>query len=167
VIVCKSPENPAQDFVKRAICLSGADGASAGASARRGGGRSSLLRTVAQTVRTADPPAKVIVARRQKYFKLDPGHLVEAWLFDGLVSYVHNSSAIFGKLPSHFYGYYSPCEHALIVNMSTGYGMIVHEMVHPFMEANIPDCPPWFNEGLASLYEQPSDAGGHLRGSTD
>ena len=27
-------------------------------------------------------------------------------------------------------------------------------MVHPFVEANFPDCPAWFNEGLGSLYEQ-------------
>jgi len=28
---------------------------------------------------------------------------------------------------------------------------LVHEIVHPFMRANFPECPAWFNEGLASL----------------
>ena len=32
--------------------------------------------------------------------------------------------------------------------------VLVHEMVHPFMDADFPACPAWFNEGLASLYEQ-------------
>jgi hypothetical protein len=107
------------------------------------------------------------VRLKADYFKLDPGHLVEVWLFDGEESYMRNTSVIFGEVPRTPYGYYSPCDHALIMNVSTGYGTLVHEMVHPFMEANLPDCPPWFNEGLASLYEQPGDAAGHLRGRTN
>jgi hypothetical protein len=70
-------------------------------------------------------------------------------------------------VPSTPYGFYSPCDHALIMNVSTGYGTLVHEMVHPLMEANFPAAPAWFDEGLASLFEQPSDAGGHLRGGTN
>jgi hypothetical protein len=32
------------------------------------------------------------------------------------------------------------------------------------MEANFPESPTWFNEGLASLFEHTEDSGGHLRG---
>jgi hypothetical protein len=101
------------------------------------------------------------------FFPLDPGRIIEVWLFSSEESYLRNTSILFGRVPETPYGYYSPCDHALIMNVSTGYGTLVHEMVHPLMEANFPDCPPWFNEGLASLYEQPSEAGGHLRGGTN
>ena len=35
------------------------------------------------------------------------------------------------------------------------------------MRANFPECPDWFNEGLASLYEQSEDRGGHIHGRTN
>ena len=40
------------------------------------------------------------------------------------------------------------------MNIATGGGTLVHEIVHPFMAANFEQCPSWFNEGLGSLYEQ-------------
>jgi hypothetical protein len=40
-------------------------------------------------------------------------------------------------------------------------------MVHPFMAANFPGCPSWFNEGLASLYEQTEEKDGHIHGRTN
>jgi hypothetical protein len=98
------------------------------------------------------------------YFPLDPGELFEVWLFRGEESYLRHTAAIFGRAPSTPYGYYAPCDRALVMDVSTGYGTLVHEMVHSFMAANFPSAPPWFDEGLASLYERPSDAGGHLHG---
>jgi len=50
------------------------------------------------------------------------------------------------------------------MNISTGGGTLVHEIVHPFMRENFPECPPWFNEGLASLYEASSEKEGHISG---
>ena len=44
---------------------------------------------------------------------------------------------------------------------------MVHEIVHPFMESNFDKCPSWFNEGLASLYEQSSSRNGHIIGLTN
>ena len=41
------------------------------------------------------------------------------------------------------------------MNIGPGPGTLSHELVHPYMEANFPNVPAWFNEGLASLYEQP------------
>ena len=49
---------------------------------------------------------------------------------------------------------------ALVMNIATGGGTLVHEIVHPFMAANFPDCPAWFNEGLGSLYEQSGEQTG-------
>jgi hypothetical protein len=53
------------------------------------------------------------------------------------------------------------------MNISTGGGTLVHEIVHPFMAANFPACPTWFNEGLASLYEQSAEKDGHIVGLTN
>jgi hypothetical protein len=53
------------------------------------------------------------------------------------------------------------------MNIATGGGTLVHEIVHPFMEANFPACPPWLNEGLGSLYEQCGDVDGHIHGFTN
>ena len=44
---------------------------------------------------------------------------------------------------------------------------MAHEIVHPFVAANFPDCPAWFNEGLGSLYEQCAEKDGHIRGLTN
>jgi hypothetical protein len=35
------------------------------------------------------------------------------------------------------------------------------------MHANFPECPPWFDEGLASLYEQCQEKDGHITGLTN
>jgi len=50
------------------------------------------------------------------------------------------------------------------MNIETGGGTLVHEVVHPYMRASFPLCPAWFNEGLASLYERVVDRDGHLWG---
>jgi len=51
------------------------------------------------------------------------------------------------------FGYYSPADRSLVMNVGPGLGTLSHEVVHPLMEANFPDVPTWFNEGVASLYE--------------
>jgi hypothetical protein len=50
------------------------------------------------------------------------------------------------------------------MNIATGSGTLVHEIVHVYVHANFPACPPWFNEGLATLYEASAEENGHIRG---
>lgn len=92
------------------------------------------------------------------YFARAPGAIISIWVFRDEPSYRSGVSALFGSLfrPDTPYGYYSPCERALVTNVGYGYGTLVHEMVHAYMSANFSDAPVWFDEGLASLYEQPS-----------
>ncbi len=40
------------------------------------------------------------------------------------------------------------------MNIATGGGTLVHELAHALMAFDFPNVPDWFNEGLASLYEQ-------------
>jgi hypothetical protein len=101
------------------------------------------------------------------FFTKDPKEILDIWLFKDADSYQRNTLALFGEKPGTPYGYYSSTHKALIMNISTGGGTLVHEIVHPFMEANFPQCPPWFNEGLGSLYEQTGEVKGHIHGYTN
>jgi hypothetical protein len=101
---------------------------------------------------------------KQDYFSRDPKEILDIWLFKDSDSYERNALALFGAKPDTPYGYYSSTHKALIMNISTGGGTLVHEIVHPFIEANFPACPPWLNEGLGSLYEQSGEVSGHIHG---
>src|SRR5687768_9905777 len=104
---------------------------------------------------------------RADFFDKDPEEILDIWLFKDAASYNKHTREIFNDTPGTPYGYFSHKHKALIMNIATGGGTLVHEIVHPFMHANFPDCPPWFNEGLGSLYEQCGDRNGHIMGSTN
>lgn len=103
----------------------------------------------------------------QDYFEKDPYDIIDIWLFKDEKSYYKYAKDIFGDEPTTPFGYYSETEKALVMNISTGGGTLVHEIVHPFVRANFPECPAWFNEGLASLYEQCGEKNGHIYGYTN
>jgi hypothetical protein len=123
----------------------------------------------AETVKEhADDTVKWAVDKlKQDFFTKDPNEILDIWLFRDAASYEKNTKLLFGEKPSTPYGYYSSVHKALIMNIETGGGTLVHEIVHPFMEANFPACPPWFNEGLGSLYEQCGEVNGHIHGFTN
>lgn len=104
---------------------------------------------------------------KQAYFDQDPDHIIDIFLFEGAESYERHALRLFGETPETPYGYYSGRDRALVMNIATGGGTLVHEIVHPFVHANFPACPAWFNEGLASLYEQCADRDGHIVGLTN
>jgi hypothetical protein len=126
-----------------------------------------------------DEPKKVVQQRaeetikwavdrlKQDFFLSDPKEILDIWLFKDEASYKKNTRLLFGEEPTTPYGYYSSNHKALIMNIATGGGTLVHEIVHPFMEANFPACPPWLNEGLGSLYEQCGEVDGHIHGFTN
>jgi hypothetical protein len=123
-----------------------------------------------------DEPAQVVKERSEEtvrwavdrlkkdYFTKDPDEILDVWLFKDSVSYVNHTQMLWGERPGTPYGYYSREHKALIMNISTGGGTLVHELVHPFIEANFPACPPWLNEGLGSLYEKCGEEDGHIHG---
>jgi hypothetical protein len=125
------------------------------------GSEASVRKWASGTIRWA-------VARlKEGYFKKDPNRIVDIWLFKDGKSYIRHAREIHGVRPGTPYGFYSPHLNALIMNISTGGGTLVHEIVHPFMAANFPACPDWFNEGLASLYEQSANRKGKIVGLTN
>ena len=104
---------------------------------------------------------------KQDFFTKDPNVILDVWLFKDEASYEKHNRLIFGEQPTTPYGYYSSHHQALIMNISTGGGTLVHEIVHPFIESNFPACPPWLNEGMGSLYEQCGEEDGHIHGYTN
>jgi hypothetical protein len=101
---------------------------------------------------------------KQDFFTKDPEEILDIWLFKDEASYEKHTQLLFGEKPTTPYGYYSSTHKSLIMNIATGGGTLVHEIVHPFMEANFPACPSWLNEGLGSLYEQCGEEDGHIHG---
>ena len=101
---------------------------------------------------------------KRDYFQRDPNEIITIWPFQDDASYRRYTKSVFGDEPDTPYGYYSPAHRALIMNIATGGGTLVHEIVHPFVRANFPKCPAWLNEGLGSLYEQCGERDGHIVG---
>jgi hypothetical protein len=104
---------------------------------------------------------------KKAYFPKDPKDILDIWLFKDKESYEANCQRLFHSKPDTPYGYYSHADRALVMNIATGGGTLVHEIVHPFIAANFPECPAWFNEGLGSLYEQSGEEDGQIHGYTN
>jgi hypothetical protein len=104
---------------------------------------------------------------KQHFFDQDPESIIDIWMFRDEGSYAKHTQAIVGKEPETPFGFYSPEHHALLMNIQTGGGTLVHEIVHPFMHANFPACPAWFNEGLGALYEACGEREGRIHGGTN
>ncbi len=108
-----------------------------------------------------------VLRLKKDYFQNDPANILEIWLFKDETSYRTHAKEFFNDDPDTPYGYYSPSKKTLIMNIATGGGTLVHEIVHPFIAANFVNCPAWFNEGLGSLYEQSGTVDGHIHGYTN
>ena len=118
--------------------------------------------------RHAEGTVKWAVDRlKAAYFTKDPKEILDIWLFKDKTSYEKHAKQIFGSKPGTPYGYFSHTDKALVMNIRTGGGTLVHEIVHPFVAANFPQCPAWLNEGLGSLYEQSSSRNGRIVGRTN
>lgn len=104
---------------------------------------------------------------KESYFQKDPAEIFDIWLFKDKESYIKHNKILWDNEPTTPFGYYSAQNKVLVMNISTGVGTLVHEIVHPYIHANFPDCPAWFNEGLGSLYEQSSEKNGKIWGETN
>ena len=104
---------------------------------------------------------------KDAYFTKEPKEILDIWLFKDDASYRKYCKSIFHDTPDTPYGFYSHVDKALIMNISTGGGTLVHEIVHPFVATNFPKCPAWFNEGLGSLYEQSGEVRGRIHGGVN
>lgn len=104
---------------------------------------------------------------KAQFFPKPPREILDIWLFKDRESYERFTQQLFGHAPTTPFGYFSAQDRALVMNIATGGGTLVHELVHPLMAANFPQCPAWFNEGMGSLFEQSTEMDGKIRGLTN
>ena len=98
------------------------------------------------------------------FFEKKPDHVIRVYLFNGEKDYAHYVERLFNEKPISPFGYYVPSEQRLVMDIRTGGGTLVHEMTHALMRPDFPGAPKWFDEGLASLFEQCIVRGGAIRG---
>lgn len=101
------------------------------------------------------------------FFDKRPKRILDVYLFKNEKTYDSGVLKLAADPPSTPYGFYSSRLGGLFMNISTGGGTLVHEIVHPYVEADFPDAPAWLNEGLGSLFEQSAERGGHIVGLTN
>lgn len=101
------------------------------------------------------------------FFDARPTKILDVYLFRDAESYERGVKSLTGNDPGTPYGFYSAKHNGLFMNIATGGGTLVHEIVHPYVEADFPNAPPWLNEGLGSLFEQSADRDGHIIGLTN
>jgi hypothetical protein len=101
------------------------------------------------------------------FFTARPNKVLDVYLFRDADSYERGVKQLTGDEPGTPYGFYSQTHSGLFMNIATGGGTLVHEIVHPYVEADFPNAPPWLNEGLGSLFEQSAERDGHIVGLTN
>lgn len=87
------------------------------------------------------------------FFKTPPDRPILILLFADEKSYRSHAKRWFDDTDVSYYGYFRH-DRVMLMNIATGGGTLVHEMVHALLRPDFPACPDWVNEGMGSLYEQ-------------
>jgi hypothetical protein len=93
-------------------------------------------------------------------FRAPPDHSVTVDLFSSHAAYVAFSKARYGVDPEPhepenkaLFGYYRNDTREMLVDGASGWGTLVHELTHPFIQRDWDRAPTWLSEGIASLFE--------------
>jgi len=100
----------------------------------------------------------------QEYFETAPESYVDVWLYADHESYLDHTRYVAGGAPREAWGFYSGALRAIHLDASHGSPVVRHEIVHAHLDADCPDCPVWFDEGLATLYEKTARVGDRVQG---
>jgi hypothetical protein len=87
------------------------------------------------------------------YFDAQPTEPILIFLFETEAPYKRLAKKWFDDDNVPHFGF-CRSDGVMLMNISTGGGTLVHEIVHALIKPDFPTVPTWFNEGLASLYEQ-------------
>ncbi len=123
--------------------------------------------TLAQLERSSKTVRWAADKLEQDFFTKRPTKILDIYLFTTAASYEAGVEKLTGEQPSTPFGFYSSSQGAMFMNIATGGGTLVHEIVHPYVEADFPSAPTWLNEGLGSLFEQSAEREGHIVGLTN
>jgi hypothetical protein len=103
-------------------------------------------------------------ALKATYFTKRPPEPVLILLFEKAGPYKRLAKKWFDDDNVPHFGFFRPSERVMLMNVGTGTGTLVHELVHALMAPDFPEVPDWFNEGFASLFEQCSLDGDTITG---
>jgi hypothetical protein len=103
------------------------------------------------------------------FFDQPPTKPVTIVLLSGDESYERCVYALEGRRRAAYAGFYERKDRRLIVNLDTGEGTLAHELTHALAHFDFPEMPEWFDEGLASLFEEArfSEDRLHIAGRTN
>lgn len=88
-------------------------------------------------------------------FGKKPSRAISVYLFPEGKSYEAFCKKQYSAPCIAHYGFYSPQDRYMVMNIGLGAGTLTHEIVHPLVEADFPEAPTWLNEGIASVFEAP------------
>lgn len=88
-------------------------------------------------------------------FGRSPAAAISVYLFPSSEPYEAFCKKQYGAPCIAHFGFYSPSDRYMVMNIGLGVGTLTHEIVHPLVEADFPKAPTWLNEGIASVFEQP------------
>lgn len=88
------------------------------------------------------------------YFDREPDEPICVVLFADERGYRDTAKRIDGRSVADYHGYYIRPDRRLMINATTGAGTLAHELTHALAHFDFPNMPEWFDEGLASLYEE-------------
>lgn len=101
----------------------------------------------------------------REFIKKEPEHIIVVYLLKDNKSYRFWAKALTDCDSDSPYGFYLPSMRTMVMNIGTGGGTLVHEMIHAIIAVDFPGHPTWFGEGFASLYEACMlNRAGNLRG---
>lgn len=101
----------------------------------------------------------------EQLFRKRPDKPVRILVMADEVSYRATARRLYGDEDVARFGYWRPDGRTVLADLSTGDGTVMHELTHALMAADFPEAPDWYNEGLASLFEQSRfEKAGGLRG---
>lgn len=96
---------------------------------------------------------KVFEAYFNGRFTVGPKRAISVYLFPNERRYEAYCQLRWKRSCISIYGFYLGDEHRIVMNVGLGVGTLTHELVHPILQADFPEAPMWFEEGVASLYE--------------
>jgi hypothetical protein len=105
-----------------------------------------------QIYRETIVPAKRALAIA--FFDRPPDKPVTIVLLSGDQAYERGVFALEGRRRAAYAGFYERKERRLVINLDTGEGTLAHELTHALAHFDFPEMPEWFDEGLASLFEE-------------
>jgi hypothetical protein len=122
------------------------------------GGDARLRRYVDHTILAAAD------ALHRKFFdRHQPDEPILILLFESAEPYRRLAKKWFGDENVSHFGYFRR-DNVMLMNVGTGTGTLVHELVHALIRPDFPQVPHWFNEGLGSLFEQCTLVDNDVRG---